>query len=113
MIPAEGPPIWDGDFQLLGRDPESGKTVWVRFNDDGSTTMRSDYPVDDIIRVNKAEKSETAGQRFGDWRRIASVPLNVHFGQLAEAQSQRDDKYLDRWLDEHSAFRTFEAMKAR
>lgn len=109
---AEGPPVWDGNFRLLGRDNETNKTVWI-CEDGKTTTYRTDEPVDDIIRANHAEKSHYAGQRFGDWRKVASVPLHVHFAQLAEAQSQRDDKYLDRWLNEHSAFRTFEAMKAR
>jgi len=113
MYQHEGPPVWDGDFMLLGTDPVTGRSVWARENEDGSWTCRTDYPVDDIIRANTEERNSTAGELFGDWRRVASVPLNAYYGELAEAQNQRDDKYIGKWLDDNSAFKTFEPRKAR
>lgn len=96
----------------MDHDPVTGRTIWWRF-DPGTDNMiiRVDQDVTDTIRTNEAERNATAGQRFGEWRKVASVPLN-HFIQqgLADANKQHDDKYLSKWLNDgdNRAFRTFE-----
>lgn len=99
--------IRDGDWILVDSDLKMGRYVWRRQNPDGSTTFRTDYAMDQVIKENKALRNETQGQRYGDWRKIASVPLAKHYGELAAANQQHDDKYIDRWLSENSAFKTF------
>lgn len=99
--------IRDGEWTLVQSDLKLGRFVWSRQNPDGSTTYRTDYRMDEVIQDAKALRNETQNERYGDWRKIASVPLSVHYGALAEANHQRDDKYIDRWLGENSAFKTF------
>lgn len=72
-----------------------------------SSTYRTDYHVDDVLAQNHAERMDNAGKRMGDWVKVASVPLALHHSELAAAQSQLDGKYIDNWLDENSAFRTW------
>ena len=97
----------DGNWTLFDYDIKTGRQVWRTTNEDGSETFRTDYPVQEILDENHDMRMASAGERYGDWRKIASVPLNLHFDQLAEAQSQRDDVFIDRWLREHDRFKTF------
>ena len=99
--------IRDGNWTLFDYDIKTGRQVWRTTNDDGSETYRTDYPVQEVLDENHAARMESHGERYGDWRRVASVPLNLHYDQLADAQSQRDSGYIDRWLRENPAFKTF------
>ena len=100
--------IQDGGWTLAGYDAPTGRSLW-RCDDGGRTHYRIDYPVDDLIKENACAFNESAGERFGGGRCIASVPLNLFFEQLQEAQSQGDERYLARWLNDpdNRAFRTF------
>ena len=103
--------IRDGDFRLFDWDPETGRTVWYKF-DGEKEVFRVDQPVDDIIRVNNEAFNDSNGQRWGDGRRVASVPTTLWHKDLEEAHNQGDDKYVSRWLNDsdHRAFRTFEGQ---
>jgi hypothetical protein len=99
--------IRDGDWRLVDYDFHLKRQVWRRENPDGSTTVRTDYAVDDILDANQQARSDAAGTKFGDWARVASIPLNVYHGEgLADAQEQLDGKYFDKWLSENSKFKT-------
>jgi hypothetical protein len=99
--------IRDGDWTLVSADLKLGRQVWSRQNPDGSTTVRTDYKVDEVLDANQAARSAAQGTRFGDWARVASIPLNVYYGNgLADAQEQLDGKYFDKWLSENSKFKT-------
>lgn len=101
--------IKDGDWTLFDHDFKLGRTVW-RYFDGTQNHWRIDYQVDDVLKNNKAERMDHHGARWGDGRRVASIPLNVYYDQLDEAQSQGDSKYLSRWLNDpdNQKFRTFE-----
>ena len=62
----------------------------------------------EMTRLTKAY-NDSQNKRHGDWSRIASIPLNIYHEQLAEAQSQKDEKYMSKWLNDpdNRAFRTF------
>ena len=99
--------IRDGDWILHNYDYHTGKTVWKYEHGDGRVTFRTDEPVSEIVNQNAVLRNDTAGEKFGDWRMVARVPAAMYFDQLLDAQNQLDGKYVDRWLDEHSAFKTF------
>jgi hypothetical protein len=98
--------IRDGDWTLVSADLKLGRQVWSRQNPDGSTTVRTDYHVDEVLDANQRARSD-APKRFGDWARIASIPLNEYYGKgLADAQAQQDGKYFDKYLSDNSKFKT-------
>ena len=101
--------IRDGDWRLFDHDFETGRTTWILHHPDGRMTFRTDYPVDRIIADNRLAYNDSQNKRHGDWSRIASIPLNIYHEQLAEAQSQKDEKYMSKWLNDpdNRAFRTF------
>lgn len=49
--------IKDGDWTLFDYDVKSGRQVWALHNDDGSTTFRTDYPVQPTIDINTAQRN--------------------------------------------------------
>lgn len=102
----------DGEWLLVDHDFPTGRTTWVRYEADGSETYRVDYPVAKTLEANAAERAEGAGQRWGEWKRVASVPLGLAMGEgyLAQAWDNDDQKALSRWLNdaENRNFRTFE-----
>ena len=101
--------IYDGPWRLFSHDVATGRTVWV-LHHDGGMTLRTDYPVQNIISANHELAADTAGRPFGDWARVASVPLNVFHEQLAEPLRQKDDRYLSKFLNDsdNRAWRTKE-----
>lgn len=102
--------IKDGDWSLFDYDFVTRRSTWIAHNPDGSHTFRVDTPVDEVLRVNADQANASEGQRFGEWAKVASVPLQHYHSQgLAEATRQQDDRYLSRWLNDsdNSGFRTF------
>jgi hypothetical protein len=99
----------ENGFELFDHDKHTGRTVW-RYFDGESWIYRTDYPVAKTLEANAEARAAHQGAKWGGGRRIASIPLNVYFEQLAEAQAQKDDKYLSKWLNDgdNAAFRTFE-----
>lgn len=104
--------ITDGDWTLLKWDPVTGKSTW-RMERDGEVTIRTDQPVDDLIRENAAVRNASAGNRFGDFVKVASIPMAVLWDEktgLINAFNQNDNRYVSKWLNDsdNRAWRTFE-----
>jgi len=102
-------PIRDENgFELMEHDPVSGRTIWSYF-DGEKTVYRTDYPVEATMAENEAIRNEAGRAWKGDWHRVASIPLNVlHDSGLVEAQTQGDDKFVKRWMNDsdNRAWRT-------
>ena len=104
-----GDAIWDRSFSLLGHDAQTGETVWMKQNDDGSMTIRHDQPIDALLNANVEAEKLTHGKRFGDWNRFASVPDAVMISSgLDEAHKQKDKKFMKRFFNDpdNRKFRT-------
>ena len=102
--------IKDGDWVLFDYDVKSGRQVWLMEHADGTTTIRTDYPVDPLIDENTAMRNAVDPGWKGDWHKIASIPAGLVYGELEGAIAQQDDKYLSRWLNDsdNRAWRTKE-----
>lgn len=96
----------DGGGQLIHDTPT--KRVWVGFVD-GKFRQCTDELCDGLTEQNKQLFNDSAGQRWGDGRRVASIPLAKFWRDLMPAQEQGDQKYIKKWLNdsEHRGFRTF------
>jgi hypothetical protein len=91
-------------------DPEIGRTVWLVFDDRGNLKgAHVEQEVDDIVDMNRQAAMATMGQGFGDYNRVASVPLTF-FEQkgLGDAVDAGDRRYLSKVLNDSdfSGFRT-------
>jgi hypothetical protein len=105
--------IREGDWELDHELSIIGvRYVWKRW-DGQQLTVRTDYPVDNIIAANTAERNDTSGRHFGEISKVASIPiglLNDPKTGLSEAFRQQDIGFLKRWLNDsdNAAFRTHE-----
>jgi hypothetical protein len=94
---------------LISEHP--GKRNWVMLDDRGwPVASCSVHFIDPLIEQNKVEKNESAGKRWGDWTKIASVPLDLYFQQLNQRIKDGNDASLKRWLEDsdNRVFRTKE-----
>lgn len=107
-IPHQGPDIYDGHWRLFSYDPEAKSTVWV-LHHEGGMTFRTDVIVDDILKANHEAARDADGKRWGEFVRVASIPLDVfHSSGFAEAHRQHDKAWLKRFLNDsdNRAWRT-------
>ncbi|MEM6602512.1 MAG: hypothetical protein AAF621_00525 [Pseudomonadota bacterium] len=100
--------IKDGNWELIEYVPELKRSLW-RYFDGERTHYRTTYETDDIIEANKQEQNLTAGQRWGEWRIVASIPAGLFFEHLGEAVKNRDERYVSKYLNDadNRDFRTF------
>jgi len=95
---------------LFEHDPEIGRTVWLVFDDKGNMKgAHVEQEVDAILEANKMWADISAGTRFGDYNRIASVPLTfLEKTGLGDAIDNGDRRYLGKVLNDgdNAKFRT-------
>lgn len=102
--------IRDGNWKLFDYDFLTGRSVWV-MEDGNRTHWRTDYPVENLVRQNQFTRHATAGNAFGEWTKVASIPLNLAYSEnLVRAHSEGDDRHVKRWLNDggNRAWRSFE-----
>lgn len=95
-------------WTLVERDPLTGRELYMMLDGD-KTHFRIDMPIDGLVDANAEAEKLTHGVRFGDWNRVASVPLNIlEKTQLDTAIQMGDDKYVSKLLNDsdYSGFRT-------
>ena len=97
------------DWVLWEQDRALGRRVWARFAD-GRWHTRTEYDATALVEQNRRERNDTAGQRFGEWRKIASIPLNMAFDSVGQALKEGDRRFVKGFLNDgdNAAFRTFE-----
>lgn len=94
---------------LFEHDPEIGRTVWLVFNERGELRgAHVEQEVDAILDAN-AEAEKSSYGRFGDYQRVASVPLTFfEKAGLGDAVDAGDRRYLSKILNDadYRRFRT-------
>lgn len=83
-------------------DPDIKRTVWLIFDDQGRMKgAHVEQEVDDILEQNAEAEKATHGVRFGDYNRVASVPLTfLERTGLGEAIDARDQRYISKVLND-------------
>lgn len=98
-------------WSLFSEDEMTGRKVWMSLDEGppGKTLWRVEMPVEGLVDANAEAEKATHGVRFGDWNRVASVPLNIlEKTQLDTAIQMGDDKYVSKVLNDsdYRGFRT-------
>jgi hypothetical protein len=83
-------------------DPDIKRTVWLIFDDQGRVKgAHVEQEVDDILAQNAEAEKATHGVRFGDYNRVASVPLTfLERTGLGDAIDARDQRYISKVLND-------------
>lgn len=101
-----------GDWKFFDRNPVTGIVRYVLDLGDGTSVMRTEYPyTEELMDMNAQKQVDSLNTRWGDGQVVASIPMNVLYNPdmgLAEAVSEGDDAFVNRWLNDadHSRFRT-------
>ena len=53
-----------------------------------------------ILDNNAEERAASAGSRFGDMTKVASIPLNLYFEKFVPAKKAGDDAYVRKLLND-------------
>lgn len=99
-----------GDHRVLfDDDPEIGRKVWLIFDERGNLKgAHVEQEIDAILDAN-AEAEKASYGKFGDYNRIASVPLTFFEKTgIGDAIDAGDRRYLSKILNDadHKKFRT-------
>jgi hypothetical protein len=64
---------------------------------------------DNMLAVNKQQFDDSFGQRFGEWQKVASTPLNVFYRDFAKRLKEGDEDFTKWWLnhEQNRPYRTF------
>lgn len=98
-----------GDWYLMDDDPYLGVRRWGLEVEEGTIVRTEYYAANTFMEANVQQRNAVAGQRFGDFRHVASIPLHIWAREIAPRQKAGDKKSIRKWLNDsdHRAFRTF------
>lgn len=94
---------------LLDHNGTTGVSTYYADNPDrpGEFETIKRFDAQPLMDVCAKERAATAGEKFGDLRRVARIPP-AFVGELIREGKLYDQAYMRQWLKEHSAFLTFE-----
>ena len=95
--------------RFFSKDDEQGITRYFHFDDEtGQATIQTQQDVTAIIEENKQEYAQVDERaRWGEWSRVASIPMSIYFQLKAEGKLD-DQEYMKKWLNnpDNQYFRT-------
>ena len=95
--------------KLFDKDDALGITrIWHYDADTDKATIETRQDVSKIIEENKQEYAQIdENARWGEWTRVASIPMSIYFKLKAEGKLD-DDAYMKKWLNDpdNKYFRT-------
>lgn len=101
----------DQGWTLDKFDEFSMLSDWSRFNPatEQAEFITIQHDLQDLIDRNKEMETNSNGQRFGDGKIVASIPMPVFNQYLADAVANKDRKHIKRFLNDpgNKKFRTF------
>lgn len=100
-------PANPGDWVLITDTP--WLRYWEKEQADGMVLTRTEWKsTQALVEHNKTLLNENAGKRWGDGQVTARVPMNEYFASgYAEANKQRDYKWMNRFLRARPEFKIF------
>lgn len=104
----------DLNWLLFEDDPELKRKVWLGYDASGQfRAAHVEQDVDGIIADNAEAEKETHGKAFGDYNRVASVPLTFFEKTgLGDAVDAGDKRYISKVLND-SDFRGFRTSRGK
>jgi len=97
------------DGEVISHDLASGtRKVYRDIDDEHGVIITEQMFSNDIADHATDLRNARSGTKMGDIVHLASIPINVYFDQLREAQRQGDEKFMLKWIQdrENKAWRT-------
>jgi hypothetical protein len=69
---------------------------------------KTTFDAEPLLEEAKAQRNHTAGERWGDMRRVATLPMAV-YAKFASIQDNRErQRQVRLWIQQNPAFCTFD-----
>jgi hypothetical protein len=96
-------------WYLMDDNPYHGVRHWGLETEDGTIIRTEYYVANAFMEANQQQRNHTDGERFGNFRHVASIPMHIWARDIAPRQQQQDQASIKKWLNasENIAFRTF------
>lgn len=94
--------------RLVHHNPETGISQFWHQDVEGNVTLQTQQVIDHIAEDNKQQfKEHTSLDRWGDGKKVASIPLSIYYSPEFQAIA-KDQKKLKAWLNDrdNQVFRT-------
>ncbi|SDP08539.1 hypothetical protein [Phyllobacterium sp. OV277] len=83
--------------EVIEDDPVRGfRRIWFDIDDDYGVVKTEYYATNELLDKNAAERAEN--QKWGEFGKVASIPLNILYRDLLPAIRSGDDAFIQRWL---------------
>lgn len=83
--------------EVIEDDPVRGfRRIWYDVTDDFGVIKTEYYATDELLDKNAAERAEN--RKWGDFAKVASIPLNIFYRDLLPAVRVGDDDFIRRYL---------------
>ena len=79
----------------------------LTFEGDQLVTKTS-FNAQPLIEEAKAMRHATAGEKWGDMRRVATIPMAIYAKAIQIKDNRERHKFIRRYLQENPAFVTFD-----
>jgi len=73
---------------------------------DGKVVIQKTYDAEPLLEACAAERAATEGQRWGEWRKVGTVPM-AELATMLRQDGQIDQKRAAAWLKANPALVTF------
>ena len=94
------------EFHVIEGADGYGVTRELKVEDD-RLIVKQTYDAEPMLVAAAAERAATSGQRWGEMRKVGTIPMAVYAQSLTLSNQERQ-KYLLGWLRENSKFVTFD-----
>lgn len=93
--------------KVMDHDPDTGISHIFDIQPDGTATVTVEQDFGETIELNKQEYNHAGNDRFGEWNKVASIPLSI-YTDMVKSGMVHDQAALKRWLNdsENRFFRT-------
>ena len=69
---------------------------------------KTSFNAQPLIEEAKAMRHATAGEKWGDMRRVATIPMAIYAKAIQIKDNRERQKFIRRYLQENPAFVTFD-----
>lgn len=99
----------EGDWYLIDDNPELGVRRWGLDLAEHTVIRTEYYAANTFMEANQRQRNATDGERFGDFRHVASIPLHIWAREIVPRQQDGNFSSIKRWLNnsDNTPFRTF------
>lgn len=91
---------------LLSTNETTGAQTWYETEDEQQRAT-TEQNVDELLDYAAEMRASTQGERYGDFRKMAVMPMNV-VGQAMREGWLFDRARVRKWVEENKAFKTFD-----